>query len=64
MCGLCLEQNLMSTRFLSAVLNLRRNWENDKQFTKIVGKMEKGKNLKRKEFDKVYSLLRANGQYH
>lgn len=50
--------------FLSAVAKTRKSWNNDKQFQKIVEKMEKGKNLKRKEFEKVYSVLREQGQYH
>jgi hypothetical protein len=58
-----LEQEL-SNSFLNAVIKTRKSWNNDKQFKKIVEKMEKGKNLKRKEFEKVYSMLREQGQYH
>jgi len=58
-----MEQELVSS-FLSAVIKTRKSWNNDKQFQKIVEKMEKGENLKRKEFEKVYSILREQGQYH
>jgi len=57
-----LEQELLNSRFLRAIMKTRRSWENDKQFSKIVKKMQKGKNLKRKEFDQVYFLLRERGQ--
>jgi len=58
-----MEQELVSS-FLSAVIKTRKSWNNDKQFQKIVEKMEKGESLKRKEFEKVYSILREQGQYH
>ena len=57
-----MEQELLNS-FLSAVIKTRKSWNNDKQFQKIAEKMEKGKNLKRKEFEKVYSILREQGQY-
>jgi hypothetical protein len=50
--------------FLGAVIKTRKSWNNDKQFQKIVEKMEKGKHLKRKEFEKVYAVLREQGQYY
>ena len=48
-------------RFLLALEKTRRLWGNDKQFTKIVQKMQKGKNLKQVEFDKVHFYLREYG---
>jgi len=55
------EQKLIISRFLATVGKTHSNWENDKQFTKIIRKMEKGKNLKKKEFDKLYFILRERG---
>ncbi len=46
-----------NTRFLNAILNIRPNWEHDKEMVKIVKKMEKGKSLKRKEFAKIHWTL-------
>ena len=48
-------------KFLIALEKTRELWDNDKQFAKIVQKMQKGKNLKRKEFDKVHAHLREYG---
>jgi len=39
------------------------NWQNNKEFAKIVKKMEKGKNLKEKEFSKVQWVLWEIGHY-
>jgi hypothetical protein len=58
-----LEQDLLTSRFLSTLRKTSGNWENDKQFTKIIRKMEKGKNLKKNEFEKIYFLLRGTGKY-
>ena len=48
-------------RFLIAVKNTRDYWYNEKEFNKIVKKMEKRKNLKGKEFAKVHAVLREAG---
>jgi len=52
-----------NAKFLRALEKTRILWDNDKQFTKIVQKMQKGKNLKRKEFDKVYFYIQEYLQY-
>ena len=49
-------------KFLSALENTRKFWGGDKQFTKIIKKMQKGKNLKRNEFDKVQFYLRKGSK--
>jgi hypothetical protein len=49
-------------KFLNALKNTRKFWDNDKHFTKIVQKMEKGKNLKRDEFYKVQFYLQKGYQ--
>ena len=54
----------LNMKFLIVLEKTRELWDNDKQFAKIVQKMQKGKNLKRKEFDKVHAHLREYGQYH
>jgi len=48
------EQN---TLLLRTILQNRERWKYDKEFDKIVTKMEKGKNLKKKEFDKIHWLI-------
>ena len=59
-----MEQEILTSKFLRTLRKTHANWESDKQFTKIIKKMEKGKNLKRKEFDKVYFLIRERGKYY
>ena len=56
-------QESLNIRFLKALEKTRGIWDNDKQFKKIVQKMQIGKNLKRKEFDKVHLYLREYCQY-
>jgi len=53
----------LTMRFLKALRRTQAKWANDKQLTKIVEKMEKGKKLKREEFDRVYSHLHTHSQY-
>ena len=50
-----------NARFLEAVIGIRSSWEHDKEFTKIVKKMEKGKNLKKNEFAKIHWILWERG---
>ena len=47
----------ITDRFLETLRKNQANWQNDKEFAKIVKKMEKGKNLKKKEFSKVQWIL-------
>ena len=47
----------ITDRFLETLRKYRINWQNDKEFVKIVKKMEEGKNLKKKEFSKVQWIL-------
>ncbi len=44
-------------RFLETLNKRKSKWQNDKEFAKIIEKMEKGKNLKKKEFTKVQWLF-------
>ena len=48
-------------RFLIAVKNTRDYWYSEKEYNKIVKKMEKRKNLKGKEFAKVHAALQEAG---
>jgi len=57
------EEEPLNSKFLRALKKTRSTWYNDKQLTKIIQKMERGKNLKRKEFDKVYWHIRTHCQY-
>ncbi len=50
-------------RFLEAIRRTRASWERDKEFTKIVRKLERGKNLKKKEFAKIHWVLWKRGNY-
>ncbi len=59
-----IDQEPLNVKFLKAVEKTRAIWDDDRQFRKIVQKMQKGKNLKRKEFDKVHSYLREYCQHH
>jgi len=52
---------IQNGKVLVALKNARAFSHNGKQLTKIIAKMEKGKNLKRKEFATVYLLLREAG---
>ena len=58
------EKGPLNLRFLRALEETSSKWCNDKQLAKIVKKMEKGKNLKRKEFDKVYMHIRTYCGYN
>jgi hypothetical protein len=58
------EKESLNIRFLRVLEKTRSKWYNDKQLVKIVQKMEKGKNLKRKEFDRVYTHIRTYCGYN
>ena len=53
-----------NARFLNVMLKNRENWKHDKEFTKIVEKMQRGKNLKKKEFTKIHWFIWEKGRYH
>jgi len=57
-----MEQTLTRARFLVTLGKTRNQWKNDRQFNKIMQKMEKGKNLKKKEFDKFWSILQGSSK--
>jgi hypothetical protein len=59
-----MEEEPANYKLLRALIKTRNNWESDKQFTKIFQKIEKGKSLKRGEFDRVYFMIRETAQYH
>jgi hypothetical protein len=58
------EKESLNIKFLRVLDKTRSKWYNDKQLAKIVQKMEKGKNLKRKEFDRVYTHIRTYCGYN
>jgi hypothetical protein len=58
------EKEPENAMFLRVIEKTRSEWYNDKKFAKIVKKMEKGKKLKRKEFDEVYMRIRNYCQYN
>jgi hypothetical protein len=53
------EQNAL---VLKAVIKNRKQWQHDKEFSKIVEKMKKGKKLKKKEISKIHWFLWEKGQ--
>jgi len=53
-----------NARFLNVILKNRENWKHDKEFTKIVEKMQKGRNLKKKEFAKIHWFIWEKGRYY
>ncbi len=59
-----MEEEPPNHKFLRALIKTRTIWESDKQFTRVFQKMEKGKNLKREEFDRVYFMIRETAKYH
>jgi hypothetical protein len=48
----------VDVKFLSAFKRTRRLWSDEKQFTKVVRKMQQGKSLRTSEFYKVQYYLR------
>ncbi len=48
--------------FLKVILKNRDDWKYDKEFAKIVEKMQKGKNLKKNEFAKVHWFIWEKGR--
>jgi hypothetical protein len=49
--------------FLETIKRNYPNWEREKEFSKIVKKIERGKNLKKKEFAKIHWFLWEKGRY-
>jgi len=54
----------VNVQFLRALEKTRSIWNGDAQFVKIVQKMQKGKTLKRKEFEQVYTHIHTYCQCH
>ena len=54
----------VNVQFLRALEKTRSIWNGDAQFVKIVQKMQKGKTLKRKEFEQVYLHIHTYCQCH
>lgn len=48
--------------FLNAIIKNREDWKHNKEFAKIVEKMQKGRNLKKKEFAKIHWFLWEKGR--
>jgi hypothetical protein len=51
----------LNGKLLKTLLENHKSWEKDRELTKIVNKMEKGKNLKKKEFSRVYWMIWKRG---
>ncbi len=52
-----MEHEPLTERFLETLRKNQTNWQNNREFAKIVKKMETGKNLKKNEFSKVQGVL-------
>ena len=61
--GLAVKHELINERVLETLINNQASWENEKEFARIVKKMEKGKNLKKDEFAKVHWALWEMGHH-
>jgi len=53
------EQNAL---VLKTVIKNSKDWQHDKEFSKIVEKLKKGKKLKKKEFTKIHWFLWEKGR--
>ena len=51
----------LNNKLLETLLENNKSWEKDRELTKIVNKMEKGKSLEKKEFSRVYWLIWKRG---
>jgi len=43
--------------FLNVLIKNREDWKHNKEFAKIVEKIQKGKQLKKKEFTKIHWFI-------
>jgi len=50
--------------FLNVILKNREDWKHNKEFAKIVEKMQRGKNLKKNEFAKIHWFIWEKGRYY
>jgi len=48
--------------FLNVLIKNREDWKNNKEFAKIVEKMQKGKHLKKNEFTKIHWFIWEKGR--
>jgi len=56
--GVCyLQPKKQNELILKTIINNREDWKHNKEFAKIVKKMEKGKSLRKKEFAKIHWFL-------
>ena len=58
----CVELEQQNARFLNVIMKNRKDWKYNKEFAKIVEKMQKGKNLKKKEFSKIHWFIWEKGR--
>jgi hypothetical protein len=56
------ELEQQNARFLTVLLKNRRDWKHNKEFAKIVEKMQRGKHLKKKEFTKIHWFIWEKGR--
>jgi hypothetical protein len=47
---------------LNVLIKNREEWKHNKEFAKIVEKMKKGKQLKKKEFSKIHWFIWEKGR--
>jgi hypothetical protein len=51
----------LNSKLLKTLLKNHKSWEKDRELTKIVNKMERGKNLQKNEFSRVYWMIWKRG---
>lgn len=56
------ETEQQSALFLNVLLKNREDWKYSKEFAKIVEKMQRGKQLKRKEFSRIHWFIWEKGR--
>jgi hypothetical protein len=58
----CVQLEQQNALILNTIIKNREDCKHDKEFAKIVEKMQKGKNLKKKEFTKIHWVLWEKGR--
>ena len=58
----CVKLEQQNALFLDVLLKNHNDWKYNKEFTKIVEKIKKGKQLKKKEFTKIHWFIWEKGR--
>ena len=58
----CLQLEQQHTMFVNVLVKNHEKWKHNKEFAKIVEKMQRGKQLKKKEFAKIHWFIWEKGR--